>query len=406
MLANEKGYRFRDRITVKTGRLRIGNKFNIKSLHHILTNKTYLGLIENKRINEIYKGIHEAIITEEQFNKVREILDKNRNDKIYRSKRKVVIKDTDSERVVVKYNPNRNTNVPYLLKGLVRCKCCNSLLTPTYTTKLNRVYRYYKSNKSIKYKSKCTLDFVPAEEIESVVLNEIYKIIKTPKVIANTIRLSNNLMDSTDIVSSFHNIETIWKELYPKEQMEIVNNVIEEITVERNNLTIRFKLKGFIYLLNETQLNNINIQDNNKNTEVIQINIPINFFKRGGRSYIMIPKDKIDDDNLIIIDNPAYKYNNVKRDTSKVALVKALLLALKYKNKINNNNISSLRELTTFERKSLSYLCDIYNLNYLSPDIKKRILNGDIPKGLTLQEIKNKAIPIDWNEQRRLYGFN
>lgn len=120
----------------------------------------------------------------------------------------------------------------------------------------------------------------------------------------------------------------------------------------------------------------------------------------------MIPKDKIDDDNLIIIDNPADKYNNVKRDTSKVALVKSLLLALKYKNKINNNNISSLRELTISERKSLSYLCDIYNLNYLSPDIKKRILNGDIPKGLTLQEIKNKAIPIDWNEQRRLYGFN
>ena len=233
-LTKELNYKSKSYTTIKKNKIKEGNYFDRGNIYFILTNKTYLGLIENKRINEVYEGIHEVIITEEQFAKVREILDKNRNDKIYynRSKKEII---TIDDRVVVKYNPNRNSNVPYLLKGLVKCKCCNSTLTPTYTTKSDnkRVYRYYKSNKSMKHKTECNIGSIQAEEIESVVLNEIYKILKSSKVIANTIRLSSDNLDTNDIISSFHNIETLWKELYPKEHMEIVNNIIEEITVPK-----------------------------------------------------------------------------------------------------------------------------------------------------------------------------
>ena len=85
----------------------------------------------------------------------------------------------------------------------------------------------------MKHKTECNIGSIQAEEIESVVLNEIYKILKSSKVIANTIRLSSDNLDTNDIISSFHNIETLWKELYPKEHMEIVNNIIEEITVPK-----------------------------------------------------------------------------------------------------------------------------------------------------------------------------
>ncbi|GHU27868.1 hypothetical protein FACS1894152_5060 [Bacilli bacterium] len=430
ILAKERNYsKFRDRITVKKGTIRKGTKFNTKNIYNILTNKTYLGLLESKQINKIHRGNHEPIIEEEQFNKVREILDSNRNDKIFRETDEITLKDRGTDRIVLKYSPNRKSNVPYLLRGLIRCRCCSSILSPVYTVKTDgTVYRYYRSVKLLKQGEHCELNSIQAQQIESIILNEIYKLLRSPQVIANTLRMlkerkdynpagqkdpkeqkgcspgeqKNTDLTEQDVIKSFQSIETIWNELFLREQMEIVNNLIEEILVDPRNLKIRFRMNGFIHLLNETNLNLINITNSTKNNEVMEINIPVNFYRRGGRSYLTIPKNS----NISeMIGNPTAHYENIKRDSSKMTLIKALLDAETYKNKLNTNSLSSIRELSSLEKKSPSCICDIYNLNYLAPDIKKKIFSGDTPPGFSLQEIKQKVLPLDWSEQRKLWGF-
>ena len=46
-------------------------------------------------------------------------------------------------------------------------------------------------------------------------------------------------------------------------------------------------------------------------------------------------------------------------------------------------------------------------LNYLAPSIVAAILAGDHPPDLTaLRLLRDMHIPLDWDEQRRKYGFN
>lgn len=60
-----------------------GTNFNRGNIYKILNNKVYIGKIENKVINKVFDGLHEAIIDEELFNQVQEILKENMNIKMY-----------------------------------------------------------------------------------------------------------------------------------------------------------------------------------------------------------------------------------------------------------------------------------------------------------------------------------
>ena len=41
---------------------------------------------------------------------------------------------------------------------------------------------------------------------------------------------------------------------------------------------------------------------------------------------------------------------------------------------------------------------------YLAPDLKASILDGRQAIGLTLEAITRTEMPLDWNDQRRLYA--
>lgn len=44
-------------------------------------------------------------------------------------------------------------------------------------------------------------------------------------------------------------------------------------------------------------------------------------------------------------------------------------------------------------------------LAFLSPRIQQAILAGEVPEGLTLEVLLRQDLPLDWNEQARLFGF-
>ncbi len=65
-----------------------------------------------------------------------------------------------------------------------------------------------------------------------------------------------------------------------------------------------------------------------------------------------------------------------------------------------------LSEIATATRHSESYIRTRAQLAFLSPEIQRDILEGRQPEDLTLEKIVRKPVPLDWDDQARLYGFD
>ncbi|MDD5423415.1 MAG: recombinase family protein, partial [Candidatus Omnitrophica bacterium] len=152
-ILNEKGY-LTKRHPTKSGD-HGGIRFKASNISHILNNVLYIGKV--KYNGELYKGSHDAIVSDEVFNKAQEIIAGNR-----RVKRDCFGK-----------SPNSG-----LLGSALHCKACNSLMFHTYTSKKEgRKYRYYVClNAHKRGYSGCPTRSVNAQDIENAVVVSLIKI--------------------------------------------------------------------------------------------------------------------------------------------------------------------------------------------------------------------------------------
>jgi len=72
---------------------------------------------------------------------------------------------------------------------------------------------------------------------------------------------------------------------------------------------------------------------------------------------------------------------------------------------IDEGQVASLGEIAEKEKVTASYVSRVFNLNFLSPKIVERILNGTHPRELRLTDLINKEIPDLWQEQEENWGF-
>ena len=421
--------------------IRGGVNFNRGSLYHILNNKLYIGKIENKVINKVFDGIHEAIIDEETFNKVQEIFKTNLNIKKYN---KIITNSnycSASINTIKNYYPKKDSKMPYLLRGLMKCSCCNSILTPVFTTKKKSglVYRYYRSNKAIKRSTCCGVGNIPADNIENIILNQIYSILRSPTIVSGIIdKLKNDSLDcfnynpnfnsinssiisslnfkESDIIKYLKNIEVVWDELFPKEQIKIVRTIIKQIFVSEDNVKIIFNNNGILKLLADAgqldiglinrinNINNINTNINNNSSNNLnsnlnyEVNIPVNFRRKAGRSFITTPDGK--DVSFVQVESRRSSSQN-EYDNN---LIFNLIQAETWMDELTRKKDINISSIASREDKEVSYICKVLNLVFLAPDIKKAILSNNIKLGLTLLDLygcKN----LDWASQRRKLGI-
>ena len=153
MILNEKG-NITKQFTSKTEKTFGGKKFKNTNIQLMLKNVLYIGKV--KYNDELYPGVHKAIVSEATFNNVQQILANNR---------------------VERDNP-KNTPNTGLLNRILRCKACNSIMFHTYTSKKgSRKYRYYVCMSAQKrgYKS-CPARSVNAQHIENAIVASLIKI--------------------------------------------------------------------------------------------------------------------------------------------------------------------------------------------------------------------------------------
>lgn len=151
--------------TTKDGRRREGRPMDKIVLYHLLRRPLYAGKVPHK--GTLYPGQHDAIVGEEVWKRAQVLLRRNGS--------------------AGHQGPRERDDS--LLKGLLRCVGCDCSMSPTYTEKGNRRYRYYVCQSILKFGShSCPTGRVPAHEIEARVVEQIRAIGRDPDLLAETAR--------------------------------------------------------------------------------------------------------------------------------------------------------------------------------------------------------------------------
>lgn len=86
------------------------------------------------------------------------------------------------------------------------------------------------------------------------------------------------------------------------------------------------------------------------------------------------------------------------------SMQKALVQGLRFRDKLEAGEASSISDLARSEGMERIFLYHSLELANLAPDIVRAIVDGDVPDGLTLKRLRH-GFPDDWDEQRREFGF-
>jgi hypothetical protein len=105
--------------------------------------------------------------------------------------------------------------------------------------------------------------------------------------------------------------------------------------------------------------------------DTLTIRIPMRLQRRGGRKLIMAPEGSA---------VPAPK---PRRDET---LIKALVRAHRWRQKIESGQARSITDLAEQEGVTVAYVCRLLPLTCLAPDIVEAIIDGRQPKGMKLAE--------------------
>lgn len=156
--ADRRGLRTK-RWTTEDGKVRGGQRIAKGTMHGILTNAIYTGMVEHQGC--LYPGEHERIIDQNTWDRVHENLRRNNGDN----------------------GASLKNKFGALLKGLLFCVPCGTPMIHTYTMRNSKRYRYYVCyNAQQKGWKNCETKSVPAQAIESAVLDSIRRIGTDPKL--------------------------------------------------------------------------------------------------------------------------------------------------------------------------------------------------------------------------------
>ena len=194
------------------------------SLYKLINNRVYIGVAVHKGI--AYPGEHAAIISQALLDKVQSILSSN-------SRARAAV---------------TRTATPALLRGLIFCEKGRAL-TPAYSKKRTRLYRYYVSTDAIRGRQATEARplRLPADTAETAVLGEIRRLLRAPEVVAQAIAAVKKAapgIGQSQIVAAIGGFEQVWAALFPAEQSRIVRLLVERVTVTTEGLVVDLRTEG------------------------------------------------------------------------------------------------------------------------------------------------------------------
>jgi DNA invertase Pin-like site-specific DNA recombinase len=204
-------------------------------IYRLLNSRVYLGEATHKDAS--YPGEHAPIIDRSLWDKVHSILQ-------------------ISPRLRA---ANARARTPALLKGLIFTET-GCAMTPAFTKKGTRLYRYYVSMDVIRHRALGENPGplrLPAPMVEDAVIGEIHRMIRAPEITARTIaalRHEGAAVEEAAVVATLAGFERLWGALYPAEQARIVQLLVERITVGTNGIAVDLRKEGLGLVLRDMLL--------------------------------------------------------------------------------------------------------------------------------------------------------
>jgi hypothetical protein len=212
-----------------------GKRIDKGFIYKLFGSRVYLGEAVHKGTS--YPGEHDAIISQDLWDRVHAILKQSPRDR--RAK-------------------NRNSSEA-LLKGLIFTDT-GTAMTPTYTRKGERLYHYYTSMDLIRNRE--TNGAGPmrlaAAMVDGAVIAEMRRIIGSPEIAARVIeaqRREDGANDERAIVAALQRFNDLWDALYPAEQARIVRLLVDRVTVGPAGMAVDLRNNGITTLVRDLAAN-------------------------------------------------------------------------------------------------------------------------------------------------------
>ena len=130
-------------------------------------------------------------------------------------------------------------------------------------------------------------------------------------------------------------------------------------------------------------------------------------FESGGRSVTFVPltiKRRHRTKLIVPPDGAAVAKSTVSMD---LPLVRTLGKAFYWERLIESGEVANATELARLFKLEAGWVSEVLRMTLLAPDIVRAIVEGRNPRHLNLHAVRGrqKDVPLDWVEQRRLFGF-
>ncbi len=148
----------------RSGARHEGSRWEKAAVRKLLTNVTYIGKIEYR--SEVHGGEQQGIVDDDLFARVGEMLGEGRRNGTARGRNKH----------------------GFLLRGLIRCIACGSVMTSSVTAPRGKPYRYYTcTGVNRRGRTECPVRTVPAEALERFVVDRIREMGTDPLLLRDTL---------------------------------------------------------------------------------------------------------------------------------------------------------------------------------------------------------------------------
>lgn len=212
--------------TTKKGVKHDGQLVNNQMIYRMLKNPLYIGRVPHKETS--YPGEHQAIIEQELWDQVQNLLNGN-----------------------LRHDPKQHRSKQNPFIGLLYCGTCGGAMGLVHTKKGNKRYHYYICTEDTKRNfSTCPVKRIPADALQKAVLEQVGELLQSTTLIAQMVKTDNS-MTAPKFRAVLKNIHGIWSVMCHYEQCRLLQNIISRILIFDDRLEIEPKVDGIKALLKD-----------------------------------------------------------------------------------------------------------------------------------------------------------
>lgn len=333
-----------------SGRQQGGRHFGRGQIYHILRNPTYLGRIRHK--DKSFPGKHVAAIDQALWDRVQARLEAS-------AMRRRGIKSAATRTSHVDAAP---------LLGKFRDET-GDILTPSHTKKGNRRHYYYVSNRLISGQPDPSGWRLPARALEAATLQTVVAHLRRAADRHEVVLAAEapEVRASADAMSAL-------AEKVDRGGVTHVAALIETGSIGKGCMSITLSATNLASELGYASSDLV--------PSLFDIKSPLHCRRRGGEMKIIVGDRQPQPDKT---------------------LVRALRHAHKWVMQMKKG--ASIKQIASAASMSESYITRVIPMAFLSPRIQQSIMTGTQPLPLTLETLVRRRIPMRWQTQERLFGF-